>query len=324
LEQLGLMKCQHAVIGIPGVKKGLSGGERKRLSFASQILTDPSVLFCDEPTTGLDAFSAERLVLMLKDLTRRGKTVVCTIHQPSSETFALFDRLVLLAEGRIAYQGPTNGALTFLESVGYKCPPTYNPADFYVQTMAIIPGMEDTSRATIRAVCDRFTVTSTAKQIDLLIQYESSLGRDVSTFTKSRKGNAPKTMETAAKLQQAVWPVQFVWLLWRGFIDSYRNPGVHILRIIQKTVIALLAGLCFHGQLSSNDQRSIVNTQGALFILTTETTFPALYGALSIFPTEWPVFMRESRNGLYSPTAYYLSKVLALELSSRQLSNLFL
>ena len=55
-----------------------------------------------------------------------------------------------------------------------------------------------------------------------------------------------------------------------------------------------------------------MNTQGALFILTTETTFPALYGALSIFPTEWPVFMRESRNGLYSPTAYYLSKVLAL------------
>lgn len=80
-----------------------------------KVLTDPPVLFCDEPTTGLDTFSAERLVTMLKDLTLRGKTVVCTIHQPSSEAFALFDRLVLLAEGRIAYQGSSTGALTFFE-----------------------------------------------------------------------------------------------------------------------------------------------------------------------------------------------------------------
>ena len=73
-----------------------------------------------------------------------------------------------------------------------------------------------------------------------------------------------------------------------------------------------MAGLCFHDQLSGNNQRAIVNIQGALFILTTETTFPALYGALSIFPMERPVFMRESRGGLYTPSAYYLSKVLAL------------
>lgn len=66
--------------------------------------------------------------------------------------------------------------------------------------MAIIPGLEDTSRATIRAICDRFTVTSTAKQIDLLIQYESSLGRDMSTLTKSRCATTPKTIDTTTKL----------------------------------------------------------------------------------------------------------------------------
>ena len=91
-----------------------------------------------------------------------------------------------------------NDSLTTVtvSSVGYTCPPTYNPADFYVQTMAIIPGLEDTSRATIRAVCDRFTVTSTAKQIDLLIQYETSLGCDM-TDINARSG--PKT-EMASKL----------------------------------------------------------------------------------------------------------------------------
>lgn len=76
--------------------------------------------------------------------------------------------------------------------------------------------------------------------------------------------------------------------------------------------IALLAGLCFHGVLGTKDQKTIQNIQGALFILTTENTFPALYGALGIFPMEWPLFLRDARGGLYSPSAYYLSKVVAL------------
>lgn len=74
--------------------------------------------------------------------------------------------------------------------MGYSCPATYNPADFYVQTLAVIPGLEDTSRATVRAISDRFIVTSTAKQIDLLIQYEASLGKemlDISTRNGSHQ-----------------------------------------------------------------------------------------------------------------------------------------
>lgn len=72
--------------------------------------------------------------------------------------------------------------------MGYACPSTYNPADFYVQTLAIIPGLEDTSRSTIRAICDSFILTSTSKQIDLLIQYEASLGQDMVDYS-ARQGN---------------------------------------------------------------------------------------------------------------------------------------
>ena len=117
--------------------------------------------------------------------------------------------------------------------------------------------------------------------------------------------------------QNVLWPTQFWWLLWRSFVDSYRNPSVHALRILQKIVsivvravrnltthylhltetyqaIAILAGLCFHGLLDSNDQRGIQNIQGALFILTTENTFPALYGTLSIFPNGSALVLIES------------------------------
>ncbi len=90
--------------------------------------------------------------------------------------------------------------------------------------------------------------------------------------------------------------IKFEWLIYVGYTQA----------------IAILAGLCFHGVLGTRDQKTIQNIQGALFILTTENTFPALYGALGIFPMEWPLFLRDARGGLYSPSAYYLSKVVAL------------
>ena len=90
--QLGLTKCSNSRIGVPGKTRGISGGERKRLAFASEVLTNPPLLFCDEPTSGLDSFHAENVVRNLKALAAKGKTVVCTIHQPSSQVYALFDR----------------------------------------------------------------------------------------------------------------------------------------------------------------------------------------------------------------------------------------
>ena len=135
--------------------------------------------------------------------------------------------------------------------MGYTCPPTYNPADFYVQTLAVIPGLEDTSRATVRAISDRFIVSSTAKQIDLLIQYEASLGQDMSNLELSARNQTELyillrhchilliiiiVFVYEITRQQARWPVQFYWLFWRAFLDSYRNPAVHSLRIIQKIV----------------------------------------------------------------------------------------
>lgn len=84
-----------------------------------QLLTDPGLLFCDEPTTGLDSSSAQKLMTLLRASAAQGKTVICTIHQPSSELMALFDRLVLLAEGRVAFAGNATGALNFFERLVY-------------------------------------------------------------------------------------------------------------------------------------------------------------------------------------------------------------
>lgn len=115
ISELALTKCQNTMIGVPGIKKGISGGEMKRLAFASEVLTDPPLMFCDEPTSGLDSFMAQNVVSVLKSMAKKGKTVICTIHQPSSEMFELFDKILLMAEGRVAFLGRTDDACLFFK-----------------------------------------------------------------------------------------------------------------------------------------------------------------------------------------------------------------
>ncbi|KAG7388235.1 hypothetical protein PHYPSEUDO_012893 [Phytophthora pseudosyringae] len=113
MEQLGLVKCRNTLIGRASLR-GISGGERKRLSFATEILTNPSLLFVDEPTSGLDSFMAEIVMKQLQRIARDGnRTVIATVHQPSSELFVLFDQLYLLSDGACVYDEKRSAAFLF-------------------------------------------------------------------------------------------------------------------------------------------------------------------------------------------------------------------
>lgn len=132
LLELGLSKCADSVIDRPYSNQRISGGERKRLSFASELLTNPPLMFCDEPTSGLDSFMASSVIQCLKMLVHKGHTVLCTIHQPSSEVFALFD------------------------DQGFPCPINYNPADHFILTLAMVPGHEQTCHSKIEKLRKEF------------------------------------------------------------------------------------------------------------------------------------------------------------------------
>ncbi|CAG2164007.1 unnamed protein product [Oppiella nova] len=164
LLDLGLNKCADTMIGAPEVEKGISGGERKRLSIASELLTDPSVMFCDEPTSGLDSFMAQNIMDVLREMAASGRTMICTIHQPSSQVFSMIDQLLLMAEGRIAFMGQTGKAVEFFGSLNMLCPNNYNPSDFYINQLAVVPGNEIECRKQINNICDRYLESNYAKE----------------------------------------------------------------------------------------------------------------------------------------------------------------
>ncbi|UMM22268.1 hypothetical protein L5515_003562 [Caenorhabditis briggsae] len=135
LTTFGLKNCENTRVG--SVKeKGISRGEKKRLTIACEILTDPPVLFCDEPTSGLDSFMSHQVMKCLKDLAKEGKIVICTIHQPSTWVYQMADRLVVLCLGKVAFEGRTKNVEAFLVKLGSPVPDHASVSDHFVRVLS--------------------------------------------------------------------------------------------------------------------------------------------------------------------------------------------
>eukprot|EP00092_Neocalanus_flemingeri_P034993 GFUD01038077.1.p1 GENE.GFUD01038077.1~~GFUD01038077.1.p1 ORF type:complete len:636 (+),score=147.35 GFUD01038077.1:90-1997(+) len=294
IADLGLDKCKNTQIGVPGTNKGISGGERKRLSFATEILTNPSILFCDEPTSGLDSYMAGHVVELMKELANQGRTVVTTIHQPSSIILAQFNKILLIAEGRTAYMGEISGATNFLSSCGYPCPPQYNPADHAIEVLTILPTDKENSRQRVAKICNQFSQTSYGQ----LLAFQTPLEQHI------------KPAQTNPHSPYAVgWCPQFWALLWRGWLSVIREPKIMKVRVFQTVFIAGLIGVIYYGQ--NADQAGIVNINGVLFFFITNLTFSNIFNVINVFCMELPVFLREHHSGRYRTDVYFLTKQLA-------------
>ena len=131
LQKVGLNHVKNSLIG-DGYIPGISRGERTRLAVATQLLLGASLLFLDEVTSGLDTFMAESVLKMMKDLADWGCTILCTIHQPASELYSLFDKVCLMTEGSITFLGDHKSALTFFEENNFPCPSHHCPTDHFI------------------------------------------------------------------------------------------------------------------------------------------------------------------------------------------------
>ncbi|XP_046463103.1 protein white-like isoform X2 [Daphnia pulex] len=279
--ELGLSQCINTVIGLPERDlKSISGGERKRLAFASEVLTNPSLIFCDEPTSGLDSFMAHNVVQILKNFALSGKSVICTIHQPSSEVFSLFDRILLMAEGRTAFLGPAGDALPFFSNLGFPCPPNYNPADFFIHTLAT-QGMESIFKSNCYV--------------------DSTDGVNRENLTLGIKENKSP--------YKASWMMQFRAVFWRSVISLLRESAIMRVKAFETIFITAIVAIIFQGQ--TIEFANVRNIQGVLFICVSNTTYQYVFGVITAISGELPIFLREHHNGMYRTDVYFLSKTLA-------------
>ncbi|KAK4376369.1 hypothetical protein RND71_002665 [Anisodus tanguticus] len=298
LFKLGLVSCADSRIGDAKIR-GISGGEKKRLSLACELIASPSVVFADEPTTGLDAFQAERVMETLRQLAQDGHTVICSIHQPRGSVYAKFDDIVLLAEGSLIYAGPARDeVLAYFSKFGYICPDHVNPAEFLADLISIDYSSPESVYASKKRIDG--LVESFSENIPEVL-YATSLVRDSS---KTRL-NLPKKSIS----RKGGWWRQFRLLLKRAWMQASRDGPTNKVRARMSIASALIFGSVFWRM--GKSQTSIQDRMGLLQVAAINTAMAALTKTVGVFPKERSIVDRERAKGSYALGPYLLSKLIA-------------
>ncbi|XP_044284708.1 broad substrate specificity ATP-binding cassette transporter ABCG2-like isoform X1 [Varanus komodoensis] len=322
ITELGLTKVADSKVGTQFIR-GISGGERKRTNIGMELITDPAILFLDEPTTGLDASTANAVLLLLKRMARQGKTIIFSIHQPRYSIFKLIDKLTLLATGRMVYHGPAQNALEYFKSIGYECRPYNNPADFFLD---VING--DSS-----AVASNKTDEIDIDYIDNDISENKTLAEKLaemyasSEFYQETKEELEKlssgsTRESA--FREITYSTSFFhqlkWVSKRTFKNLLGNPQASIAQLCVTIFLALVVGAIFFSV--KDDASGLQNRIGAMFFMTTNQCFSSI-SAIELFVVEKKIFIHEYISGYYRISAYFFSKLMADLIPMRTLPSIF-
>ncbi|XP_057481035.1 ABC transporter G family member 14-like [Actinidia eriantha] len=315
ITELGLTRCRNSMIGGP-LFRGISGGEKKRLSIGQEMLINPSLLLLDEPTSGLDSTTAQRILNTIKRLASGGRTVITTIHQPSSRLYHMFDKVVLLSEGFPIYYGPASTALEYFSSIGFSPSITVNPADLLLDLAnGIGPDDKNTFEQGENTEQERKSVR------DVLI---SAYDKNISTRLRAElcsldinNYNYTKDATTRNNVKPEQWCTswwhQFKVLLLRGLRER-RYEAFDRLRIFQVISVAVLGGLLWWHTPTSHIEDRIA----MLFFFSVFWGFYPLYNAVFTFPQERTMLIKERSSGMYRLSSYFLARTvgdLPLELA---------
>ncbi|KAG8378410.1 hypothetical protein BUALT_Bualt08G0134500 [Buddleja alternifolia] len=301
MSELSLSKCEHTIIGNSFIR-GISGGERKRVSIAHEMLVDPSLLILDEPTSGLDATAAFRLVSTLGGLAAKGKTVITSVHQPSSRVYQMFDDLLVLSEGRCIYFGKGSEAMGYFESVGFSPNFAMNPADFLLDLangVCQLDGTSEKDKPNVRqALVSSYNSVLAPKVRTACMDAPTMVAKDRTT-----PGN-PSTKRYTCTSHVATWFNQFSILLQRN-IKERKHETFNSLRVFQVIAAALLAGsMWWH-----SDYRDIQDRLGLLFFISIFWgVFPS-FNAVFAFPQERAIFVKERASGMYTLSSYFMARI---------------
>jgi ABC-type multidrug transport system ATPase subunit len=225
----GLQNQSQTLIGTP-LQKGLSGGQKRRVSVATQLITSPKILYLDEPTSGLDSTASYEVVSFLRDFARRNRVLmIASIHQPSTKTFEQFDRVYVLSQGRTCFYGSTTELPPFFHSLGLPVPPMTNPAEHILDiTNVDFSASTGEGQARLDQITDAWKLSGEAARLEASIKEE--LG-----------GQNQTSLSTTAKLKPST-PRQVLTLLHRSFVKSYRDLTAYWIRVAMYMGLSIMMG----------------------------------------------------------------------------------
>ncbi|KAJ2706562.1 hypothetical protein FB645_001437 [Coemansia sp. IMI 203386] len=324
MRDLRLSHVKDTRIGGYGAR-GVSGGERKRVSIGVELVTDPAILVLDEPSSGLDSSSAEMVVTLTKDMCRqRNLCTLMTIHQPSAEMVAKFDKLILLSQGKLIFMGPTKQAVPYFESLGYPSTNS-NPANFFIDLTTVDFSSEKAmqeSEQHVQNLADAFAkFRESGGQLPAAIN-DGRLDSQINTANNSKAVSVQSRSIIDKDITQEQvnlvmyepppmnrWHREFWILLKRDLSLVRRNTSLLYGLLAQCLSFIIFLGFVFF-QLGT-DQASVQNRVGALFMFTVVCSFPVIFPVVSIVMTGRNVLMRERSAGTYRMTSYFFAKVLS-------------
>lgn len=305
VEDLRLRDAQHTIIG-DVARRGVSGGEQKRVAIAQELLTNPRLLALDEPTSGLDSATSASTVELLRGLARRGCTTLMSIHQPSSALFGSFDDVLVLSRGRVLFRGSPSSAADHLAGAGAPVPPCVSLAEHLVELAAdeendtLVeacppPALDGAREAPADAIS-----SNTVSRLPTILQRSAS----APAWTASGKSSRwPATFSTQVRV-----------LVWRNVRGRWGDAVCDPWKLGQLVFVAVFAGglLWFQAGAADLTERGVLDIGGLLFFEAIFIGFMSLFTSMSTFiGSEMHVMKAERAAGWYRLSSFFVARCLA-------------
>ncbi|XP_004306192.1 PREDICTED: ABC transporter G family member 15-like isoform X2 [Fragaria vesca subsp. vesca] len=316
LSKMGLQDCAETYIGNWHLR-GISNGEKRRLSICIEILTQPHVLLLDEPTSGLDSASSFFVIWALRNIARDGRIVICSIHQPSSDVFNLFNDLLLIAGGETVYFGEPQKAVKFFSDAGFPCPTRKNPPEHYLR--CISSDFDKVITALILSQRMNYGPSSLLSNTNMNLTTEEIKDKLINIYKKS-----PFSIDARTTIQEILlteklsaksnkgnsisWLKQLWTLTCRTSLNMSRDIGYYWLRCLFYVLIAVSAGSFFYH--IGTDNQAIVSRgkcDGFIYGLMICLSI----GGIPFVIEELKVFRRERLGGHYGEALFVLSNFIS-------------
>lgn len=315
IKALNLEKCKDQRIGTE-FQRGVSGGERKRTCIGMELVHQSSILFLDEPTTGLDSVNAEDIVSSLKTLAQSNRIIVSTIHQPSAELLKLFDKILVMHEGKKIYFGAFEDMFAFYLQRGVQLPDFIHPVEYLLTCL----NMNENNCKLLEEVNPQLSNNFSYERVHRLKEIGEEVSRQVTEPLETFDQAKVRQLVESAYYESPKFGYSLKILAIRSFLVFFRDKKSFIARLWLNLSLFVLTGTLYRHL--GLDPQGVQSRQGALYFFMFAGLLPALMSTGFIFTGGVQFLKKELQQGLYTPVSYLLGVTIPPAVPNLLITNL--